>query len=227
MEAWFLNKVNRAFFFLMQVEGMLQNLWHYLVSFRMDEFAIIRNYVSRFITFTEEEWRVHQSMLVRRFLKKGEFILRGGEVCNHVTFLNKGFVRVYNVVNDEELTANFAFEGNYVTDYTSFVSRQPSLDNIVAMEDLEILQLNYNDMQAAYEKYPVWQKFGRLIAEYILIFVKERSRTFLFLSPEERYLKLMKDRPKVIANVPLKYIASYLGITPEALSRIRKRMAEG
>jgi CRP/FNR family transcriptional regulator, anaerobic regulatory protein len=227
MEAWFLNKVNRAFFFLMQVEGMLQNLWHYLVSFRMDEFAIIRNYVSRFITFTEEEWRVHQSMLVRRFLKKGEFILRGGEVCNHVTFLNKGFVRVYNVVNDEELTANFAFEGNYVTDYTSFVSRQPSLDNIVAMEDLEILQLNYNDMQAAYEKYPVWQKFGRLIAEYILIFATERSRTFLFLSPEERYLKLMKDRPKVIANVPLKYIASYLGITPEALSRIRKRMAEG
>jgi CRP/FNR family transcriptional regulator, anaerobic regulatory protein len=227
MEAWFLNKVNRAFFFLMQVEGMLQNLWHYLVSFRMDEFAIIRNYVSRFITFTEEEWRVHQSMLVRRFLKKGEFILRGGEVCNHVTFLNKGFVRVYNVVNDEELTANFAFEGNYVTDYTSFVSRQPSLDNIVAMEDLEILQLNYNDMQAAYEKYPVWQKFGRLIAEYILIFATERSRTFLFLSPEERYLKLIKDRPKVIANVPLKYIASYLGITPEALSRIRKRMAEG
>jgi len=193
----------------------------------MDEFSALRNYVSRFITFTEEEWRVHQSMLVRRFLKRGEFILRGGEVCNHVTFLNKGFVRVYNIIDEEELTVNFGFDGNYVTDYSSFVSRQPSVDFIVAMEDMEILQLSHADMHAAFDKYPVWQKFGRLIAEYILIFATERSRSFLFLTPEERYLKLMKDRPKVIANVPLKYIASYLGITPEALSRIRKRMSEG
>jgi len=193
----------------------------------MDEFSSIRNYVSRFITFTDEEWRMHQSMLVRRFLKKGEFLLRAGEVCNHVTFINKGFVRVFNIVNESELTVNFAFDGNYVTDYSSFVSRQPSVDFIVAMEDLEVMQLNHADMHAAFEKYPVWQKFGRLIAEYILIFATERSRGLLFLSPEERYLKLMKDRPKVIANVPLKYIASYLGITPEALSRIRKRMSEG
>jgi CRP-like cAMP-binding protein len=205
----------------------LQKLYGNLVSFRMDEFFSIRNYVSRFITFTEEEWRVHQSMLVRRFIKKGEHILRAGEVCNHVTFLNKGFVRVYNIIHDEELTANFAFDGNYVTDYSSFVTRQPSLDFIVAMEDLEILQLNHADMQAAFEKYPIWQKFGRLIAEFILIHATERSRTFMFLTPEERYLKLMKDRPKVISNVPLKYIASYLGITPEALSRIRKRMTAG
>lgn len=206
---------------------MFHRLRQILLSFRMDEFISIRNYVSRFITFTEEEWRVHQSMLVRRFLKKGEFVLRGGEVCNHVTFLNKGFVRVYNIVHDEELTVNFGFDGNYITDYSSFVSRQPSVDFIVAMEDLEILQLSHVDMHAAFEKYPVWQKFGRLIAEYILIFATERNKSLLFLTPEERYLKLMKDRPKVIANVPLKYIASYLGITPEALSRIRKRMSEG
>jgi len=206
---------------------MLKNLWLYFVSFRMDEFSSIRNFISRFLSFTEEEWRVHQSLLVRRFLKKGEFILRGGEVCNHVTFINKGLVRVYNEVNEEELTLNFGFEGNYITDYSSFVSRQPTVDFIVAMEDLEILQLSYPDLQAAYEKYPVWQKFGRLMAEYILLFVVDRNRSLLYLTPEERYLKLMKDRPKVIARVPLKYIASYLGITPEALSRIRKRMSEG
>ncbi len=206
---------------------MFKNLRLYFVSFRMDEFSSIRNFISRFLSFTEEEWRVHQSLLVRRFLKKGEFILRGGEVCNHVTFINKGLVRVYNEVNEEELTLNFGFEGNYITDYSSFVSRQPTVDFIVAMEDLEILQLSYPDLQAAYEKYPVWQKFGRLMAEYILLFVVDRNRSLLYLTPEERYLKLMKDRPKVIARVPLKYIASYLGITPEALSRIRKRMSEG
>lgn len=202
-------------------------LWQHFVSFRMDEFHSIRKYISRFLTFTEEEWQVHQAVLTRRFLKKGEFILRGGEVCNHVTFINKGYTRVYNVIHEEELTINFAFEGNYVTDYSSFVSRQSSTDFIVAMEDVEILQMSYADMQAAFDKYPVWQKFGRLIAEYILLFVVDRNKSLLFLSPEERYLKLLKDRPKVIAQVPLKYIASYLGVTPEALSRIRKRLSVG
>lgn len=191
----------------------------------MDDFSAIRNFISRFVTVTEEEWKAHEILLKKKFIKKGDYLLRAGEVCDHVTFINKGYFRIYHFVGEEELTANFAFEGNYVTDYPSFVSRQPTSDNIVAMDDVEVLMLEYKDLQLAYEQYPVWQKFGRMIAEYILLFVVDRNKSLLFLSPEERYLKLMKDRPKVIANVPLKYIASYLGITPEALSRIRKRMS--
>lgn len=191
----------------------------------MGDFSAIRNYISRFVSFTEEEWHAHEALLIRKTIGKGEFLLKAGEVCNHVTFINKGYFRVYNVIREQDLTVNFTFEGNYVTDFASFVSRQPTVDNIVAMEDAEVLLLNYDDMQIAYEKYPVWQKFGRMIAEYILIFIVDRNRSLLFLTPEERYVKLMKDRPKVIAQVPLKYIASYLGITPEALSRIRKRMS--
>lgn len=191
----------------------------------MGDFSAIRNFVSRFVTFTEEEWMAHEVLLVKKTIPKGEYLLRAGEVCNHVTFINKGYFRVYNIVGDQEFTTNFAFDGNYVTDFASFVSRQPTVDYFIAMEDAEVLLLEYNDLQAAYERYPVWQKFGRMIAEYILIFIVERNRSLLFLSPEERYVKLMKDRPRVISTVPLKYIASYLGITPEALSRIRKRMS--
>lgn len=191
----------------------------------MNEFSSIRNFVSRFLNFTEEEWMMMQNVLNRRFIKKGEYLLREGEICNHVTFINKGFVRIYNIIQDEDLTINFAFEGNFTTDFASLIPRKPSTDYIVAMEDLEILQLEYTDMQALYESAMVWQKFGRLITEYVLLFVVERNKALLFKSPEERYLKLMKERPKVMANVPLKYIASYLGITPEALSRIRKRLS--
>lgn len=191
----------------------------------MNEFSSIRNYISRFLSFSEEEWSMMQSVLSRRFIKKGEYLLREGEICNHVTFINKGFVRIYNIIQDEDLTINFAFEGNFTTDFASLIPRKPSTDYIVAMEDLEILQLEYTDMQALYERAMVWQKFGRLITEYVLLFVVERNKALLFKSPEERYLKLMKERPKVMANVPLKYIASYLGITPEALSRIRKRLS--
>lgn len=193
----------------------------------MNEFSSIKNFIARFLKFTEEEWMMMQPILSRRFLKKGEFLLREGEICNHVTFINKGLVRIYNIVNDEDLTINFAFEGNFTTDFASLIPRKPSTDYMVAMEDLEILQLEYNDMQALYDKAMVWQKFGRLITEYVLLFVVERNKGLLFKTPEERYLKLLKERPKVIANVPLKYIASYLGITPEALSRIRKRLADG
>jgi CRP-like cAMP-binding protein len=192
----------------------------------MNEFTNIRNFVSRFLTFTEDEWEMLQSVLSRRFLKKGEFLLRAGEVCNHVTFINKGFVRIYNIVRDEELTVNFAFEGNFTTDFASLLPRKPSTDYIVAMEDLEILQLHYDDKQRLFDQAMVWQKFGRLIVEYILLFIVERNKALLFNTPEERYLKLIKERPKVMANVPLKYIASYLGVTPEALSRIRKRLSQ-
>lgn len=193
----------------------------------MDEFSLLKNFVSQFVTFNEEEWRYHQSILTRRFIKKGEYILREGEVCDHVTFINSGYFRIYNTVKDEDLTVNFSFEGNYITDYVSFVSRQPSIDNMVAMEDAEILQLQYTDLMTAYEKYPVWQKFGRKMAEYILVFVVTRNKALLYNSPEERYLRLMKERPKVMERVPLQYIASYLGIQPESLSRIRKRLATG
>lgn len=192
----------------------------------MNEFTNIRNFVSRFLTLTEDEWQMLQSVLSRRFLKKGEFLLRAGEVCNHVTFINKGFVRIYNIVRDEELTVNFAFEGNFTTDFASLLPRKPSTDYIVAMEDLEILQLHYDDKQRLFDQAMVWQKFGRLIVEYILLFIVERNKALLFNTPEERYLKLIKERPKVMANVPLKYIASYLGVTPEALSRIRKRLSQ-
>lgn len=187
----------------------------------------MRNFIARFISFSDDEWRLLQSITSRRSLKKGEFVLKAGEVCNHVTFINKGFVRIYNIVNDEDLTLNFSFEGNFITDFASLISRNPTSDNIIAMEDVEILQIRYDNLQRAYSQSPTWERFGRLMAEHILLFVLSRNKSLLFNTPEERYLKLMRERPKVMAKVPLKYIASCLGVTPEALSRIRKRLAEG
>jgi CRP-like cAMP-binding protein len=192
----------------------------------MDEFSAIRKYVSGFLTFSEEEWQVHQAALTRRWFKKGEHLLQEGQVCNHVSFINKGYFRTYNIVRDEERTQYFAFEHEYITDYCSFVTRQPTRDNIIAMEDTEVLQLDHTSMHAAFEKYPVWQKFGRLIAEYVFVLVSFRSQDLLFKTPEELYLQLIKEKPHFIERIPLKYIASYLGVTPEALSRIRKRVSQ-
>ncbi len=189
-----------------------------------NEYAPLRKFVSRFVNVTDEEWRQHEAVLRRRNLKKGEWLLQQGQICQYVSFINYGCFRIYNIVKDEEVTCDFRFEGHYITDYRSFLTQQPSIEYIVALEDAEVMELHYTDMQTLYEKAPAWQKFGRLIAEFIFVKASERAQSLLLNSPEELYIRLIKERPKVIENIPQRYIASYLGIQPESLSRIRKRM---
>ncbi|CAN5332022.1 Crp/Fnr family transcriptional regulator [soil metagenome] len=191
------------------------------------DFLRVREYIARFSPYTDEEMRLFLKSLKKKKVPKGSYLLEAGQVCDYVAFINKGHFRTLTLVNNEELTYNFFFDGNFITDYPSFISRQPSLESHQALEDAEVLMLSYDDMQMIYKKVPVWERFGRLIAEFIILGIGERDRSMLFLSPEEQYLNLMKTRPKVIANIPQHYIASYLGIQPESLSRIRKRLATG
>jgi CRP/FNR family transcriptional regulator, anaerobic regulatory protein len=191
-----------------------------------DEYSLLRAFISNFINVTEDEWKLHRDSLTRRFLKKGEFLLRAGQVCDHVSFVTKGYLRVYSVINDEEISNYFFFENNYATDYASFLTRKPSDTSIIAMEEVEVLQLNYSNMQMLYEKVPSWQKYGRLMAENVFLIAEARAKTLQHNSPESLYVKIMQEMPQVIERVPLQYIASYMGIQPESLSRIRKRLME-
>jgi CRP/FNR family transcriptional regulator, anaerobic regulatory protein len=188
--------------------------------------ARVKEYISRFAAYPEHEMNAFLGSLKKRTIAKGEYLMESGQVCDFVVFINKGIFRSFCLIGNAEETYNFFFEGNFVTDYSSFLSRQPSIETHQALEDAEVLLLSYADLQRIYKEYPAWEKFGRLIAEYIILGIAERNRSMLFMSPEERYLSLMKTRPKVIANIPQHYIASYLGIQPESLSRIRKRLAE-
>lgn len=191
-----------------------------------EDFARVKEYIYRFVDFNEQDLAQFRGMLSKKYLPKGRFLLEAGEVCSHVAFINKGHFRSFSMVQDDEVTYNFFFDGNFITDYPSFLSRQPSTETHQALEDAELLMLEYNDMQRGYNNSHMWERFGRLIAEFIIVGIAQRNRSLLFMSPEERYLDLMKTRPKVIANIPQQYIATYLGIQPESLSRIRKRLAE-
>lgn len=190
-----------------------------------EEFSRLRAYVNRFMVLPEPDFAAMQQRMVRQTIPKGGHLLKAGEVCPYVAFINKGHLRSYCLVKGEEVTYNFWFEGNFITDYSSFLTRQPSIETHEALDDVEVITVSYDDMQDLYKQFPGWDKFGRLIAEFIIIGIAERNRAMLFLSPEEQYLNLMKTRPKVFANVPQHYIASYLGLRPESLSRIRKRLA--
>lgn len=185
----------------------------------------IKEYITKFVEYSDEELSVFLNSQKKRVIPKGGYLMEAGQVCDYVAFINKGYFRSFCVINNTEETYNFSFEGNFFTDYPSFLTRAPSNETHQALVDCEVLTISHADMQRGYLETPAMEKFGRLMAEFIIIGIAERNRSMLFMSPEQRYLNLMKTRPKVIANIPQHYIASYLGIQPESLSRIRKRLA--
>lgn len=189
-----------------------------------NEFTPLRNFISRILDVTEEEWRFHRDLLTRRFLLKGEYLARTGEVCSYVSFVTKGSFRAYWEVDGAEVSKNFFFENEYASEYESFLTRQPATFDIRAMEDSEVVEMNYENVQKLYQQFPVWQKYGRLIAENLFIEVARRGQDLLKKTPEELYLDLLEKRPHIIDRVPQHHIASYLGVQPESLSRIRKRL---
>jgi CRP-like cAMP-binding protein len=125
----------------------------------------IKNYISKFMALPDAVWQPHAACLTRLTLKKGEFLLKSGQVCNHVSFVNYGFLRTFTLVNGEDVTINFSIEGNYVTEYCSFLTRQPTNENVIATTDCELIQLSYENMQRLYKEVPAWQEFGRLISK--------------------------------------------------------------
>jgi CRP-like cAMP-binding protein len=190
-------------------------------------FEQIRQSISHFITLNIEELDFFYSLLSRKELKKKELLLRSGQNCRNIYFINKGCIRYYYLVDGEEKTAQFFFENAWYTDYESFLSGDPSENFVDALEDTELLCLEKSNLEKLYSTFPKFERFGRIVAENAYLGIRYRTKTLTNLTAEERYLKLIEERPKVFDRVPQYYIASYLNITPQSLSRIRKKIANG
>lgn len=181
---------------------------------------------SKFTNFTETEWFDFSQCFKTKHYKKGEYFIKEGQNCNYVGFIVKGLFNYYYLIDGVQHTRQFFFADNFISDYSSFLLSKKSKAYIQALEDSSIILIHKNDLTAHYEKIPKIQKLGRKIAEFLYIVVSEKYESFLLKTAEERYLELIRNRPKVIRNIPQYMIASYLGITPEGLSRIRKRIAK-
>ncbi len=173
----------------------------------------------------EEEWLALEQRLTIQYLKKGEFLTRQGEISRTVSFINKGLVRIFYVADGKDVCTGFIPENEYISCYASFLTQTPTAENIDALEECEMINLSYDDIQFLYLNYPVFEIFGRKMAEMLFIHVSTQITRLLALSPEERYLSILKNEPFVIQRVPQYMIASFIGITPEHLSRIRKKMS--
>lgn len=140
-----------------------------------------------------------------------------------------GLVRYFVVKDGNEITNYFGFANDMVSSYKSFLTRQPGIVTLEALEETELITLSYAAMQDLY-KHPKlgykMERFGRLMGEYLACCYEDRVLSFVTQSPEERYLQLLQYGKNIIQNIPQHYIANFLGITPVSLSRIRKRIME-
>ena len=171
----------------------------------------------------------HELQLLGDCLEYLEFPRRAiihdiGHVWRHTFFIEEGCLRYYHLVNGEEVTGQFFFEGSWFSDYESFISGEPSRLCVQALEKTKLSVMSKKNIYRLYDEIPRFERLGRLMAERAFIGLRMRTQTLTHLNPEERYLRLLKIRPKVIERIPQHYIASFLGIKPQSLSRIRKRL---
>lgn len=182
--------------------------------------------LAQYVSLTDEEFALITAKITYQALRKNEMLLRAGQVCQNAFFINEGCLRYFYTVDGEEKTGQFFFENDWYTDFDSFISGNPSEENIQALEPCKLLILSRRDLIALFDSVPTLERFGRLVAEQAFLGIKSRNASFLNQSPEQRYLRLLKNRPKIVSRIPQHYIASFLGIKPESLSRIRKRLFE-
>ncbi|HEX5655385.1 MAG TPA: Crp/Fnr family transcriptional regulator [Chitinophagaceae bacterium] len=174
----------------------------------------------------DQVWLTLEERLSIRLVKKGNFLVREGETCRHVSFINFGLVRIYYISEGREICTGFVRANEYVSEYNSFLTQSPSALYIEAMEDTEVVDLSYQDMQMGYEAFPFFERFGRKMAEKLFIILSSQNNRLLTLTPEQRYEFVMEQQSWILQKIPQYMIASYIGITPEHLSRIRKKRAE-
>ncbi len=188
------------------------------------DYNLIKEDISKYVALSDEEFQYYFDLLRVKTFSRNENLHRSGEVCKQAYFIQSGCFRYYNLLDGEEQTGQFFFEGSWYSDYESFLFEKPSSQTIQALETTTVAILSKVALEKLYSRIPKFERFGRITAENAFMGLRKYTDSITHLSAEDRYKLLIKNRPKVIQRVPQQYIASYLGIRPQSLSRIRKNL---
>ena len=184
--------------------------------------------ISRYISLDPEEMTFFASLLKPRALKTGEFLLREGSICKYESFVVRGCLKTYYVdENGFEHIIDFSIEEWWADDLYSLLTQTASRSNIKAIEDTEILQISKFDLELLYQRVPKFERFFRILFQNAYIAQREQINQAMSASAEERYVLFMKQKPYAERRFSQKDIASYLGVTPQFLSALKKRLGRG
>jgi CRP-like cAMP-binding protein len=182
--------------------------------------------IQKHVALEEHEISLFTSMLVEKCVHRKDVILTEGELCSSIYFVNEGALRAYYLDRDQnESIIMFALSDWWITDMYSFANEKPAMLNIDALEESIVFELSKKDLDQLYDQVPKFERFFRIVMQNA--YVREQLRVVqnLSMTAEERYDAFLKKYPQFAARIPLKQIASYLGMTPEFLSVVRKKKA--
>jgi CRP-like cAMP-binding protein len=183
-----------------------------------------KSFLQQQVTILEKDWEYISSRLRQVSFDKNAILTKQNEIESTLYFLEEGILHLYHETDNKDITLNIAFPNSFINSYTSFLSRQPSEFNLQALIPCRVIAVTHTDLHDIYQHTSCGHALGRMFSEQLFLYLSQRENAFMLQSPTARYLSLFKEQPRLIQEVPQKYLASYIGITPQALSRIRAKL---
>jgi CRP-like cAMP-binding protein len=192
---------------------------------QMSDTTKLRQSIEALVKLSEESWQKIVASFKIKDLSKGTILLREGQVCQFVAYNVNGIFREYFYREAMDKTSDFIFQDTFFSAYSSFIKQRPSNVYIEALTDSRVFIMDFKTKQKLFETVPEWDRLARRITEEHYSAKERRANMLTGLTAIEKYRDLLKNgNPEIIRNIPMQHIASYLGIRPETLSRIRKKI---
>lgn len=189
-------------------------------------FDVLYKHITNKVPLKPEEWEFITTQCIPKKVRKKQYVLQAGDKAEFSIFVSKGCLRSYNVdASGEEHIMQFALEGWWIGDLNAFLTNEAATYNIDALEDTEVLLIEQQIMDTLFDKVPMFERYIRLLLQGNYVAMHRRLVSAISTTAEEKYLRMQKQYPDIMQRVPQHMIASYLGLKPETLSRIRKKLA--
>lgn len=190
-------------------------------------YELILSNVSKHIQLTYEEISIFTSLLKPRKIRKRQYLLQAGDINQYENFVNKGCLRAYTVDEQgQEHIVMFGVEGWWISDLYSFLTGTPATQHIDALEDSEVFSIEKSDLEKLYEQVPKFNRFFLRLLQNAFVAHQKRILASISQTAEDQYMDFIKRYPSIEQRVPQSQIASYLGLSPETISRIRRQQAQ-